>query len=152
MLFIIFLVWSFWYSDARHSPSKNPAVAPTSREHSQRRYYFLTILCTKFPTNHNRLRHISVLFQFVYSVLTCYTKISFFYLLFNHTPGFIFSQKFMDHFFLFVCRTHAAQRTVDRVPCNLKRVVFESSQERFIRVSIYYNSIYFRESLINVNS
>ena len=58
----------------------------------------------------------------------------------------------MDHFFLFVCRTHAAQRTVDRVLCNLKRVVFESSQERFIRVSIYYNSIYFRESPINVNS
>ncbi|CAD6266749.1 unnamed protein product [Miscanthus lutarioriparius] len=51
--------------DARHSPSKNPAVAPTSCDHSQR-------------------------------------------------------------------RTHAAQHTVDRVPCNLKRVVFESSQERFI--------------------
>ncbi|XP_066355650.1 uncharacterized protein [Miscanthus floridulus] len=50
--------------DASHSPSKNPAVAPTSRDHSQR-------------------------------------------------------------------RTHAAQRTVDRVLCNLKRVVFESSQERF---------------------
>ncbi|XP_066389768.1 uncharacterized protein [Miscanthus floridulus] len=50
--------------DARHSPSKTPAVAPHSRDHSHR-------------------------------------------------------------------RTHAAQRTVDRVPCNLKRVVFESSQERF---------------------
>ena len=61
-------------------------------------------------------------------------------------------QKFMDHFFLFVCRTHAAQRTVDRVPCNLKRVVFESSQERSIRVSIYTNSIHVRESPINVNS
>ena len=91
MFFIIFLVWSFWYSDARHSPSKNPTVAPTSRDHYQRRYCFLTILCTKFPTNHNRLRHISVLFQFVYSVLTCYTKIS--YLLFNHTPSFIFFPK-----------------------------------------------------------
>ena len=102
MLFIIFLVWSFWYSDARYSPSKNPAVAPTSRDHSQRRYCFLTILCTKFPTNHNRLRHISVLFQFVYYVLTCYTKISFFYLLFNHTPGFIFFPKVHGSFFFYL--------------------------------------------------
>ena len=102
MLFIIFLVWSFWYSDARYSPSKNPAVAPTSRDHSQRRYCFLTILCTKFPTNHNRLRHISVLFQFVYYVLTCYTKISFSYLLFNHTPGFIFFPKVHGSFFFYL--------------------------------------------------
>jgi hypothetical protein len=61
-------------------------------------------------------------------------------------------QKFMDHFFLFICRTHAAQHTVDRVPCNLKRVVFESSQERSISVSISTNSIHVRESLFNFNS
>jgi hypothetical protein len=62
------------------------------------------------------------------------------------------SQKFLDHFFLFVCRTHAAQRIVDSVPCNLKRVVFESSQERSLRVSISTNSIHVRESPINFNS
>jgi hypothetical protein len=55
-------------------------------------------------------------------------------------------QKFMHHYFLFVCRTHAAQRTVDRVPCKLKRVVFESSQERYISVSISTNLIHVRES------
>ena len=70
----------------------------------------------------------------------------------NHTPGFIFFPKVRGSFFPIFCRTHAAQRTVDRVLCNLKRVVFESSQERSIRVSIYTNSIHVRESPINVNS
>jgi ribosomal protein L28 len=58
----------------------------------------------------------------------------------------------MDHFFLFICRTHAAQRTVDRLACNLQRVVLESSQERSIRVSICTNSIHVRDSPINFNS
>jgi hypothetical protein len=40
---------------------------------------------------------------------------------------------------------------VDRVPCNLKRVVFESSQERSIRVSISTNSIHVCQLPINFN-
>jgi hypothetical protein len=57
----------------------------------------------------------------------------------------------MHHYFLFLCRTHAAHRTVDRVPCNLKRVVFESSQERYLSVSISTNLIHVRQSLFIFN-
>jgi len=41
---------------------------------------------------------------------------------------------------------------MDRVPCNLKRVVFENSQERFIRILFYNNSFHVCELPINFNS
>jgi hypothetical protein len=49
LLFIIFPVWSFWYTDARRPPSKPPAVAPTSLDHPHRRYCFCAMLLIKFP-------------------------------------------------------------------------------------------------------
>ena len=150
MLFIIFLFRSFWYSDASHSPSKNPAVAPTSRDHSQRRYCLQSCV-PNFPP---------IIIVWGISVYSSNLYIPYKHAAHKSASSIPYVTVslvlffFISSWFIFPIffRTHAARRTVDRVPCNLKRVVFESSQERFIRVPIYYNSIYFRESPINVNS